>query len=190
VFTARYVLHFTFCPHSVFMCCVWIWEQTAIISLYSTDWLVFVTDTECVYCAVRTGSLQIIQFKFNVTPLTILLQSSIHTLFKHLHWSLVFSVPVKCRLTVRYRHFGSVCSLYLRKGGHFCSDYLPKRLQLLGRPAIVINLYLHSVFMLSTWARGREDHEMYVVTWLHPLALCRSNRRNVDKNDLQESCSI
>ena len=33
----------TFCPHSVFMCFVWIWEQTAIISLYSTNWLV------CIY---------------------------------------------------------------------------------------------------------------------------------------------
>ena len=46
----------TFCPHSVFMCFVWIWEQTAIISLYSINWLVFITETECVYCAVRTGS--------------------------------------------------------------------------------------------------------------------------------------
>jgi hypothetical protein len=35
------------------MCFVWIWEQTAIISLYSIDWLVFITETECVYCAVR-----------------------------------------------------------------------------------------------------------------------------------------
>ena len=43
-----------FCPHSVFMCFVWIWEQTAIISLYSINWLVFITETECVYCAVRT----------------------------------------------------------------------------------------------------------------------------------------
>ena len=34
------VLHSTFCPHSVFMCFVWIWEQTAIISLYNIDWLV------------------------------------------------------------------------------------------------------------------------------------------------------
>ena len=33
---------------------VWIWEQTAIISLYSIDWLVFITETECVYCAVRS----------------------------------------------------------------------------------------------------------------------------------------
>ena len=46
----------TFCPHSVFMCFVWIWEQTAIISLYSIDRLVFITETECVYCAVRSES--------------------------------------------------------------------------------------------------------------------------------------
>jgi len=30
----------TFCPHSLFMCLVWIWEQRAIISLYSINWLV------------------------------------------------------------------------------------------------------------------------------------------------------
>ena len=34
------------------MCFVWIWEQTAIISLYNIDWLVFITETECVYSAV------------------------------------------------------------------------------------------------------------------------------------------
>jgi hypothetical protein len=47
----------TFCPHCVFMWFVWIWEQTAIISLYSINWLVFITETECVYCAVRTEYL-------------------------------------------------------------------------------------------------------------------------------------
>jgi len=36
------------------MCFVWFWEQTAIISLYNINWL---TETECVYCAVRTGFL-------------------------------------------------------------------------------------------------------------------------------------
>ena len=54
MFTSRYVLHSTFCPHSVFMCFVWIWGQTAINSLYRIEWLVFVTETECVYCAVRS----------------------------------------------------------------------------------------------------------------------------------------
>ena len=56
--TGETALTFTntaFCPHSVFMCFMWIWEQTAIISLYSINWLVFIAETECVYCAVRLG---------------------------------------------------------------------------------------------------------------------------------------
>ena len=51
----------TFCPQSVFVCSVWISEQTAIISLYNINWLVCITETECVYCAVRTGYINIIQ---------------------------------------------------------------------------------------------------------------------------------
>ena len=43
------------------MCFVWISEQTAIISLYSINCLVFITETECVYCAVRAGYLYITQ---------------------------------------------------------------------------------------------------------------------------------
>jgi hypothetical protein len=69
VFTARYGLYIppgltftnsTFCPHGVFMCFVWISEQTAIISLCSINWLVFMAETDCVYCAVLTGSSNII----------------------------------------------------------------------------------------------------------------------------------
>jgi hypothetical protein len=37
----------TFCPHCVFVYFVWISEQTAIISLYNNNWMVFV------YCAVQ-----------------------------------------------------------------------------------------------------------------------------------------
>ena len=29
------------------MCFVWIWEQTAIISLYNINWLVCITETVC-----------------------------------------------------------------------------------------------------------------------------------------------
>ena len=42
-----FIYNSTFSPHSVFMCFVWIREQTSIISLYSIKWLVCVTDTEC-----------------------------------------------------------------------------------------------------------------------------------------------
>jgi hypothetical protein len=30
-------------------------DKTAIISLYSMNWLVFITETECVYCGYRLG---------------------------------------------------------------------------------------------------------------------------------------
>jgi hypothetical protein len=36
---------------------VWLSEKTAIISLYNINWLVFTTEAESVYCAVRTGFL-------------------------------------------------------------------------------------------------------------------------------------
>ena len=39
------------------MCFVWISEETAIISLYSSKLSVFITEAESVYCAVRSGSL-------------------------------------------------------------------------------------------------------------------------------------
>ena len=43
---------------------MWISEQTAIISLYNINWLVCITETECVYCAVRTGCLYKIWVNF------------------------------------------------------------------------------------------------------------------------------
>jgi hypothetical protein len=55
----------TFYPHGVFMCFMWISEQTAIISLYSIVCRVCITETECVYCALRACiSLYIIQVNF------------------------------------------------------------------------------------------------------------------------------
>jgi hypothetical protein len=36
---------------------LWTWEEISIISLYKINLLVFIIETECVYCAVRTGSL-------------------------------------------------------------------------------------------------------------------------------------
>ena len=40
---------------------MWIWKQTAIISLYNIDWLVFITETVCVYCAVQSEYLNVIR---------------------------------------------------------------------------------------------------------------------------------
>ena len=63
------------------MCFVWIWEQTAIISLYSIDWLVFITEAESVYCAVRYGSLYTIQTHLKPSGHYIYHQFNIHQFY-------------------------------------------------------------------------------------------------------------
>jgi len=42
---------------TLYLCFVFIWEQTATCATYSVNWLVFITEMKSVYCAVRTGSL-------------------------------------------------------------------------------------------------------------------------------------
>ena len=53
-------------PHSVFMGSVWIWEQTATVSLYSIDWMVYITEMGNVYCVERAGSLRRVQVRVGV----------------------------------------------------------------------------------------------------------------------------
>jgi len=50
----------------VFTCLLCFLEQTAIISLYRISWLVFVTETECVYCKVPPVYLKIILVNFRL----------------------------------------------------------------------------------------------------------------------------
>ena len=57
-----YVMHHQFnitvrSAHTVFMCFVFIWGQTATCATYSINWLVFITEMKSDYSAVRTGSL-------------------------------------------------------------------------------------------------------------------------------------
>ena len=57
--------------HTVYLCVLCGSENKPIISLYSINWLVCITETECVYCAVRTGSLYTARFniqQFYILP--------------------------------------------------------------------------------------------------------------------------
>ena len=49
---------YTFCPQNSFVCVVRVAEHTTIISTCSIKWLVFITETESVYCAVRAEYLK------------------------------------------------------------------------------------------------------------------------------------
>ena len=44
----------TYMYQNAFVCFAWILEQTPIISLYSINLPVFITEAESVYCVVRT----------------------------------------------------------------------------------------------------------------------------------------
>jgi len=54
-----------------------------------TDWLVFITETECVYCAVRTGSLNIIliEFIFKELRLTVVKYNRTEVLTRYFPYS-------------------------------------------------------------------------------------------------------
>jgi hypothetical protein len=56
---------FEYCPHIVFMFFVRVSEQTAITSLYSIKWLVFITEKDSVYRGVRTEYLNTSQVSLN-----------------------------------------------------------------------------------------------------------------------------
>jgi len=59
--------------HTMYWTCfMWISEQTAIISLYSINWLFCITETESVYCAVRNGSLYTILLSAHTVYLCVL----------------------------------------------------------------------------------------------------------------------
>ena len=54
MFKIKKILH---ADYTAFMCFVWISEQTATYALYSINWIVFITEVESVYSAVRIESL-------------------------------------------------------------------------------------------------------------------------------------
>jgi hypothetical protein len=62
------------------MCFVWISEQTAIISLYSINWLDFMTETESVYCAVRIEYLYLVHFALSRQTVIFVIQNEIKTI--------------------------------------------------------------------------------------------------------------
>ena len=54
LFKIQKILH---ADYIAFMCFVRISEQTATFALYLINWLVFISEVESVYCAVRIKSL-------------------------------------------------------------------------------------------------------------------------------------
>jgi len=121
------------------MCFVWISEQTAIISLYSINWLVFITETECVYCAVRTGSLNVA------------LRSS-HTVYLCFVW-ISEQIEIISLYNINWLVFITETECLLRG-----TDWIFKRYP---------TFFPHSVFICFVWIwEQTEIISLYNINWL------------------------
>jgi hypothetical protein len=79
----------TFCPHScIYVFCVDL-RTNSDNSLYSINWLVFITEMECVYCAVRTECLNAIRYNLGLNSWTHTPRTHCCTRHKHaMKWKL------------------------------------------------------------------------------------------------------
>ena len=100
---------------------MWISEETVIISLYSINGLVCITETVCVYCAVRTGSLFIIQvmcFVWFWEQTAIISLYSINWLVCITETECVFcAVRAEALNVIHVKHLPSTCCAYQQDKG-------------------------------------------------------------------------
>jgi hypothetical protein len=90
------------------MCFVLISEQTAIISLYNINRSVFVSKTECVYCAVREEYLKIILLIYVIKMLTAL-HKALRVYHKHIYRVIKKSL---CTWWLQYRNLQVVFKVF------------------------------------------------------------------------------
>ena len=148
----------TLCPHTVFMCFVWISEQTAIFSLYNINWLVFITETECVYCAVRTGYLtKFILMRPVITGAQILSQAATWEVCCGKIFLSVFRLsPVTVNPQLLRIHFHGNATLLRRTSGRNLGDWKSNVLSETWERWV--EMYFRKIWVTSlssgTWHRG------------------------------------
>ena len=182
------------------MCFVWISEQTAIISLYNINWLVFITETECVYCAVRTESLYTVQvnicFRPSFDPWSVRVRFLFNPVSLGQGFRQVFTfLPVSIspfHSTNAPHSLSTCCSCQKNKWAK--PGNLPKRSAISEFGALLVEKYVHlpltrSLFrggslksdgsksQFTNWA-PRQD-ELAVATWLWKLVFFVLNRFNI-----------
>jgi len=125
------------------MCSVWISEQAAIISILRIKWFVFITETKCVYCVVRTETLNsvgFVLFFFDCCmapacnpggPVSIPGQSLWDMWCERWHWNRVFSECSDLFLSARFQQWSiliTTCVLPL-PGGRTGETWEPSKPQ-------------------------------------------------------------
>jgi hypothetical protein len=116
--------------HTVFMCFVFIWVQTATCVTYSINWLVFITEMKSVYSAVRTGSLNKAVCVFVFTGLICDKDGMITPLRRKYHNRLHWADSFRRSLSNNVRTF-------LKPGVHYRAHSSPSLVTILSRTYLV-----------------------------------------------------
>jgi hypothetical protein len=106
-----------------------IWEQTATMSLHSINWLVFKTETACVYCAVRSAPHSVFMCFVSMSE-----QTAIISLYS-INW-LVFSRVRKIARSDYKLHFCPAIRPSVRLeqlGSHWTDDHEIWHLSIFGK---------------------------------------------------------
>jgi hypothetical protein len=92
---------------------IWLAEQTAIIFLHNINSLVFITQRRCVYCAVRTESLNTIQTSHSGSSNSMPGQSMWDLWWTKWHWDRFLSEYFSFPLSVSFHHCSILIFIYI-----------------------------------------------------------------------------
>jgi len=83
--------------HTVFVCFLFLWEQTATCATYSINWLVFITEMKNVYSTVGTGALNKAVCTSSLKPTSHMMhqQFNIQQLYLYSHCICVFCIYLR-----------------------------------------------------------------------------------------------
>ena len=144
-------------PQNVFMCFVFIWEQTATCATYSINWLVFITEMKSVYSTVRTGSLNkavcasslkptghVMHQQFNIQQLYALPQNVFMCfvfIWEQTATCATYSINWLVFITQMKSVYSTVRTVYLNKAGVFSLGWIKN----------VLNVHFSAHFALWRW---------------------------------------
>ena len=138
------------------MCFVWIWEQTAIISLYSINWLVCITQTECllrgtdwvfIYNSTFCPHSVFMCFVWIWEQTAIISLYSINWLVCKMRWSVYCAVRAASLIVISVK----------------------MSLQLLRQAAADSSLYTHDTLQHSVWCQKCRQFNNTLKIWSFPV---------------------
>jgi len=117
------IQHFYVLPTQCIDVCIS--EQIAIISIYSINWLLFINEAACVYCAVRTESLNTLRFLWFSSFQDQMLRQYLNSTFSYMIQTQVFRPNTALQTWSKFRHNAAFKTQNSVQLLNFCPPYRP-----------------------------------------------------------------